>query len=66
MSVSSPNPRLGHFVKTSAASETVRAFVPPPSPSTCIASGRSHIGGAWPELPRDHSDPAIAHLSQLT
>ena len=32
MSVSSPNPRLGHFVKTSAASETVRAFVPPPLP----------------------------------
>ncbi|MGK2742530.1 Fic family protein [Tepidicaulis sp. LMO-SS28] len=32
MSDSDPNQRLGRFVETSAAGETVRAFVPPPLP----------------------------------
>ncbi|NTI64852.1 Fic family protein [Agrobacterium rhizogenes] len=32
MSDSEPNLRLGRFVETTAASETVRAFVPPPLP----------------------------------
>jgi Fic family protein len=54
------NSRLGTYVSTTTAGETVRAFVPPPLPPDPPVD----LGGLYPQL--DHANQALGRLDALT
>lgn len=54
------NSRLGTYVSTTTAGETVRAFVPPPLPPDPLVD----LGGLYPQL--DHANQALGRLDALT
>jgi hypothetical protein len=54
------NSRLGTYVSTTTAGETVRAFVPPPLPPDPLVDH----SGLYPQL--DHANQALGRLDALT
>jgi Fic family protein len=54
------NSRLGTYVSTTTAGETVRAFVPPPLPPDPLVD----LSGLYPQL--DHANHAFGRLDALT
>jgi len=54
------NSRLGTYVSTTTAGETVRAFVPPPLPPDPLVD----LSGLYPQL--DHANHALGRLDALT
>jgi Fic family protein len=54
------NSRLGTYVSTTTAGETVRAFVPPPLPPDPLVN----LSGLYPQL--DHANQALGRLDALT
>jgi cell filamentation protein, protein adenylyltransferase len=54
------NSRLGTYVSTTTAGETVRAFVPPPLPPDPLVD----LSGLYPQL--DHANQALGRLDALT